>query len=397
MRSLTVAGRTCFFDSLRLCFQGAIDAAFLSLCLLVAIRVFGAPNAIKSAMVAFVWAGGLLSPFVTRAASRTNFKASHIVAAFFSAISACFVSAAFAKSLTSVLVCIAASSIFFRSEMALFTGVYYDNYSEKQRASCVAFGLTLSSLCCMGFGHLCGVILDINLQNYRALFLFVAMSSLLSGLFMLGVPTNPVRKPQNCKASYTSYLFRDKLFGKLAIYFTIIGFAYQMLIPIRIEYLANENYGLHMNNSSIMLLSCVLPSIARVLSLQLIGFLFDREKLIVTRLLVNAIFFAGIITFFNCNSFASLVFGSICLGIAMAGSSVMHGLWITKFAKPEMLPAYSSVYMMMTGVRSVIAPIVGYALLSVSCSPKFVGNFAALLLIFASIGFWSLRKNAALR
>ncbi|MDR2576632.1 MAG: MFS transporter [Puniceicoccales bacterium] len=377
-------------------FQGTLDAAFLSLCLLVAIRVFKAHNFTKSIMMAFVWVGGLLAPLLTRLAARTNFRAAYIGTMLFCFAACCFVGAAFAQTFPLVLFFIAAASIFYRAEGAVLISIYVDNYSANQRASRAALGLTLSALFAVIFGHACGHILDIDLSYYRFLFLFVALSACMSGLCLTGIPTSPVRRPENRNVSYISYLFRDKLFGLLTLYFTAIGFVYQMLIPVRMEFLANECYGLNLTNGMVMLLSCVVPNVARVLSIQIIGFLFDRISLVSIRLLVNLIFFIGVVAFFNGHSFFALTVGSIFLGIAMAGSFVLHGLWMTKFAPKEMLPAYASVYMLATGIRSVFAPIVGYILLSANYSPTFVGNASALVIILASIGFWSLRRDPAL-
>jgi MFS family permease len=390
------ANRTYFFDSLRLAFQGAIDATFISLALLVAIRIFDAPNSLKGVMTALTWLGGLLAPWMTRQASRTRWRSAHLGALLFLAVALCFTAAALTDSFLVYLTLIAAASIFYRSEGAFLIGIYANNYTPQQRASRIALGLMLSALIGVAFGHGSGILLNRDESLYRLLFFAAATCALLSGFFLLGIPTDPIRRIEGARGGYLSYLFRDKLFGKMTLYFTAVGFAYQMLIPMRIEHIANARYGMCLDNFSIMLLACVVPNVCRVLSTQCMGFLFDRVRFITTRLIVNFIFFVGVLFFFNSHDFLFLAIGSSLLGIAMAGSFVMHSLWLTKFVPEERLPAYTSAYLLTTGLRSVLSPLFGYALLSVS-SPAFVGNFATLLIILASIGFWSLRRESCIR
>jgi MFS-type transporter involved in bile tolerance (Atg22 family) len=168
-----------------------------------------------------------------------------------------------------------------------------------------------------------------------------------------------------------------------------------MLIPIRIEYLANPRYGLDLSNVAVLVLVCVIPNVARILATPFIGAIFDRTRLITTRLIVNGIFLGGIVLFFHGKSFLSLALGSAFFGVAMAGSFVLHSLWLTKFVPSERLPTYTSLYLMTTGIRSVLAPLVGYVIMGPT-SPTIVGDFAIFLLLLSSIGFWSLRRTPQL-
>jgi MFS family permease len=213
----------------------------------------------------------------------------------------------------------------------------------------------------------------------------------------LCIPSAPVRRPAGQKShAYLSCLFRDRLFGKLTLYFFFVGLAYQMLIPIKMEYLANAVYGLRLDNFTIMLLSWGLPNLARVASTQLFGIFFDRSRLVTSRLWVCYVTLAGIAIFFHATTPLFLALGSVLMGFAMAGSYVLHSLWISKIAGAENLPAYMAVYLLVSGIRSMVAPVLGYALLALG-SPTFVGNFAAGLVTISILGFWTERHNPAIR
>jgi MFS family permease len=391
-----VAGRTCFFDSLRLLFQGVLDASFLSLGLLVAIRVFHGSNGAKGLLSSLVWLGGIFAPPLTRLAARSRWKCTHCAALLFLLCAACFVGVASARSFPLYVLLLALASVLFRVEGALMVGIYVANYDARRRASRLSLGLVLSATMAVAFGHGSGILLNRSLDLYRHLFLAVALCSVLCALFTVGIPSGPVRRPSDGPTRYLPYLIRDRLFGKMTFLFFLVGVAYQMLIPIRMEYLANPAYGADWDNFSILLLVCVIPNVARILSTAPLAILFDRARLITTRLTVNGAFFLGIVTFFGARRFPLLALGSAFLGIAMAGSFVMHGLWPTKFVPAEKLPAYTSIYLMVSGFRSVCAPVFAYALLSIG-SPIFVAWVAGLLLLAASLGFWSLRREPALR
>ena len=78
-----------------------------------------------------------------------------------------------------------------------------------------------------------------------------------------------------------------------------MGFANLMMLPLRVEYLANERYGLALSTSTIALLTGVIPNLARLVVSPLWGRLFDQINFFLLRIILNLGFALGILTFFT--------------------------------------------------------------------------------------------------
>lgn len=389
-------GRTYFFDSLRRFFQGALESAFLSICLLISIRIFHAPNNLKSILVALTWLGGTMAPSLTRLASRSSCQATLLGAVLFMAIGSCFIVASIVHTFLAFLALTTIASICYRAEGSILIGMYAANYDARQRASRLALGLTLSAVLAVAFGQMAGIVLDRDLENYRFLLRAIAACSYACAICLLAIPSPPVHRPTaSLRRGYLPFLWNDPIFGRLVLHFCLVGIAYQMMVPIKIEYLANGRYGMDLANGRVMLLGWVVPNLARVCSTQIFGFLFDRIRLIPLRIFNNLLTLAAFLIFFHGKTLPILLLGSVCIGIAMAGSFVFHSLWIAKVAPAERLPAYMSIYLFVTGVRSMLAPLLGYALLAFF-SPAGVANVGCFLILISTVGFWRLRREAGI-
>ena len=395
-KSLSTANRTCIFDSLRLFFSGPIDSLMISVCLLIAIRLFHAPIATRSVLSSLVWFGGLTAPFIIRVAAASGLRASSFGALLFLCTSASFAVAALAKSVYIYVLFIALAGVFYRADGAIMSKIYAENYGRGRMASRLAPGLILCALATVAFGQFSGVAMDRNIGNSGSILMAAAACGVICALAAFAMPSSPICGNDGIvKESYVKFFFRNPTLTKMAIYFTAVGLAYQMLIPMRVEHLTNCVNGWNLSNFHVLLLSLAIPNFARLLSTPLIAFLFDRMRLIPVRQFTNAVFLAGILLYFKGNSFTAIAAGGALLGVAMAGSFVMHSLWLTKIVQPHELPKCMSVYLMLTGLRSIVAPFASYALLSIG-SPTTAAYGAALLLIAAIIGFWTLRNDQAI-
>jgi MFS family permease len=163
-----------------------------------------------------------------------------------------------------------------------------------------------------------------------------------------------------------------------------MGFANLMMLPMRVEYLANPKYGLALTAGEIAFLTGVVPNSARLLLSPLWGWLFDRMNFFVLRVTLNLGFALGILAFFTSDSILGLVVGAIIHGIANAGGDVAWGLWVTKFAPPRRVADYMSVHTFFTGVRGVAAPLVAFHLLN-TMTMSSLGLLSGGLILVASL------------
>ncbi len=161
----------------------------------------------------------------------------------------------------------------------------------------------------------------------------------------------------------------DALFRRTLVMWMLMGFANLMILPLRVEYLANPKYGVTwdgriLTTAQIALLVGVIPNLARLVMSPVWGWLFDRMNFFVLRIVLNAGFALGMLSFFGGNHLAWLIVGAIIYGISNGGGDVAWGLWVTKFAPPERVADYMSVHTFFTGLRGVLAPMVAFQLVA---------------------------------
>jgi hypothetical protein len=180
------------------------------------------------------------------------------------------------------------------------------------------------------------------------------------------------------------YLRDDRVFRTTMIVWMLMGFANMMMMPLRIEYLANPVYGLALTPQEIALLVAIIPALVRLVLTPAWGWLFDRMNFFVLRITINLAFAVSIFAFFTGDSWVGLVLGSIVFGIAISGGDVAWSLWVTKFAPPHLVADYMSVHTFFTGVRGVMAPLLAFQLIAV-VSVATMGLICTSLIVIASM------------
>jgi MFS family permease len=169
-------------------------------------------------------------------------------------------------------------------------------------------------------------------------------------------PTSAIHPdPERTAFSGLRYIRTDRVFRQTLISWMILGFANLMLIPLRVDYLANPKYGLNLSTSQVALLIGVIPNLARFFLAPFWGSLFDRVNFFMLRICVNMGFAIGILSFFMSDAFPGLVFGAVLFGISVAGGDVA-------FAPAGRVAEYMAIHSFFTGVRGIIAPFAGFYL-----------------------------------
>ena len=362
-KQIPPVGRAMFpWDILRGFSHGAVSAVPVTFALYVAIEFFDASALQKSAIAAANFFGLLCSlpyaawsPVIKRRPLRCFFP---LLAA-----AAGLLSAAWAHS-TLVYTCsVVAFGLFFNLSIPVLTAIYRDNYADIIRGR--VFGITTSVAVTSGIitQYVGGQVLDLSLEWYR--YVFSALSFMVAvGAFAI------VRMPSNHQGndllgnpfSYLGLLRKHAMFRYVLFAWFLFGAANFALMPQRIEYLTQPEYGLEYNAALVFLVVGVSVESARLLAIQVWAYLFDHFNFIKLRILITSFILAFLLVFFHAKSLPMLVLGAALQGCAFGGGIIAWTLWVTKFAPKEQTTQFMAIHTFATGVRGTIAPLIGYGL-----------------------------------
>ena len=211
------------------------------------------------------------------------------------------------------------------------------------------------------FSKLAGDALTGRIERFPILLLVFA-AALGFASFCLGrCPTRPIVADGSAHP-WRAWRFvrEDHLFRRTLICWMLMGFANLMMLPLRVEYLANPAYHQNLSVATIAVLTGVIPNLARLVLSPVWGYLFDHANFFGLRITLNVGFALGILAFFLSPTQTGLIVGAIVYGISNAGGDVAWSLWVTKFAPPDRVADYMSIHTFLTGLRGVLAPLVGF-------------------------------------
>lgn len=388
MSDSATAGRTrttYFYELWRSATAGIIETAGSTFLLTIAVKQFAAGSVTKGIVAGAGSLGLLLSPlvvsFVTTRGWRTSLAASRILAAG-------AVSFLFASLLPSLETFVLGSVIGMATSAAvipLLTQMYQDNYPEKERGRLFSRTVMVRIAMAAGFSKLAGDALDGHIDQYRWLLLVFAGALAVASFCLSRCPTQPILSDGGAHPFRAMRFVRDDaLFRRTLICWMLMGFANLMMLPLRVEYLANPKYNQAVAVGTIALVTGVIPNLARLALSPVWGYLFDHMNFFALRVTLNIGFAIGIFTFFTSNSFAGLVTGAIVFGISNAGGDVAWSLWVTKFAPPGRVADYMSVHTFLTGVRGVAAPLFAFYF-AATVSLGVMAAFSAGLILLATL------------
>ncbi|GIT12936.1 MAG: hypothetical protein CM1200mP34_3420 [Verrucomicrobiales bacterium] len=275
----------------------------------------------------------------------------------------------------------------------LLTQVFRDNYPDARRGHYFARAVSFRVLAAGTFSFLAGWVLtqtggagQAGLGSYRWLLVIFGLAFLGSWHCLRQLPSRPLEGDAGGHPFRAlRYAQNDKLFRHTLICWMIMGFGNLMMIPIRVDYLANPVYGLEKSELVIAVLTLVIPNVFRLLLNPFGGRMFDRINLFLLRAVLNLFFAAGVLIFFNSDTMAGMVAGQICFGIAHAGGDIAWGLWVTKLAPPNRVADYMSVHTFFTGVRGVLAPVIGFSVLASGLAVSSLSQISGGLILLSAI------------
>jgi hypothetical protein len=365
--------------------NGILETAGTTFLLLIAVKWFRS-GATAKALVAGGGSMGLLAtPLVVTFVQAAGWPAARAAARLAAGGAACFLVMALLPWLpvfvAGSVLAMAASS----AGIPLMTQVYQENYPERQRGQFFSRTVMIRIGVAALFSELAGRALSAHIDSFRRLLLVFAAAFAASAYCLARCPSRPLSALDGSHPFRAlRYARSDPLFRQTLISWMLMGFANLMMLPMRVEYLANPKYGLALSVGEIAFLTGVVPNSARLLLSPIWGRLFDRMNFFVLRVTVNLGFAAGILAFFTSNGVSGLILGAIIYGVSNAGGDVAWGLWVTKFAAPERVADYMSVHTFFTGVRGVLAPLLAFHLVS-ALAMETLGWLSAVLIVLASL------------
>lgn len=355
--------RTFALEIRRCIAAGVYETAIVTFLLLIAIRHFGASPGAKSLLLAGINVGLLFSPGVVYWAYRFRMTPPVATALLFamSAVSLCF--AGIVSTLTGFLCFCGIATLFTGSTVPLLTQIYQDNYPTSIRGKLFARGVSVRIITSIVFGYLAGEVLSGRIYLYRGLIFIYALALAFSAYCLSRIPASTRAASEgNSLFEGFRYLRSDRVFRLSTISWVLYGSASFLMVPLRVEFLADPRYGFNLPETQIALYVSVLPNIARLIMNPIWGPLFDNLNFFRLRILMIVLFFIGIFSFFSSSSHAALAIGAIIYGAAFGGSEIAWGLWVTKFAPHDKVAEYMSVHVFFTGLRGTIVPAIGFYL-----------------------------------
>lgn len=356
------------FERWRAISSGILETAGGTFLLLIAVRHFEAGSLAKALVAGGGSFGLMLGPWLVARVETAGWPVAKAAArvAVLGAIG--FVIMALVPALPVFVIGAVVTMAASAAAVPLMTQIYQENYPERQRGKLFSRTFMIRIATAAAFSEIAGRILSANLEFFRGLLVVFALAFAFASFCLSRLPSRPL------VASGGTHPFRalrfvrdDALFRRTLVMWMLMGFANLMILPLRVEYLANPKYGVTwggqlLTTAQIALLVGVIPNLARLVMSPVWGWLFDRMNFFVLRIVLNAGFALGMLSFFGGNHLAWLIVGAIIYGISNGGGDVAWGLWVTKFAPPERVADYMSVHTFFTGLRGVLAPVAAFQL-----------------------------------
>jgi len=395
-----LAQSTFLWEKFRALWSGILETAGTTFLLLIAVKQFQAgPNA-KAAVAAGGNAGLLLTPMVVFLVARSGMRVAG-AAALMSAFGAlCFLVAALVPDVHFFVSGSVLGVLMTTASIPLLTQMYHDNYPALQRGRIFSRTFVIRILSAIVFSYAAGWLLEIDIGLYRWIILCFAIALAASSFCLYHCPSGTLPNDKTLRPFAGMRHVRDDItFRRTLMSWMLMGFANLMMVPMRVEFLANPQHGAAKSAAIVALLTGIVPNAARLVLSPVWGRLFDSMNFFTLRIILNIGFAFGALAFFTGDSMAGLVIGAIIFGVSMAGGDIAWNLWVTKMAPPEHVAEYMSMHTFFTGIRGVLAPIVAFqclqtisfATLSLGCAVLMV--IACVLLIPEMLAARQTRMN----
>jgi len=352
-------------DRIRGACNGILEAGVLTFGLVVAIRYFDASPLAKAVVASANACGLLLTPLSLFLYMRRGWTAAQAASLNFVLGALFLLAATFAPTLGVFVPAHALGALFLAQQAPLLVHIYTANYAAHRRGRLLSNSIILSLVTAVAFSTLGGRAMDRNLETYRLLYGSMVAAAIIASWAVSRMPAEPFTPTGNRNPLAALRFVRDDaIFRSMLFVWMLMGVGNLMMLPLRIDYMANPVYGINATNAQIAIITVVVPSLVRIATTHVWGIFFDRHDFFIIRTVLNGFFFVAILLFFSAHSLVWLGVAAGLFGLAMAGGNIAWNLWVTKFAAPGRTSDYMSVHTFFTGIRGVGAPFLGFWLIA---------------------------------
>jgi MFS family permease len=348
--------------------SGILETASGTFLLLIAVRGFAAGPLPKALVASGGSFGLLLSPLVVFFVTRWGWPAAQAAARLLWVGSASLAVAALVPRLPVYVPAAIIGAAASACVIPLTIQMYQENYPDRERGRLFSRAFMIRIATAALFSKLAGDFLSRHFEGFPWLLLIFAVALAAGGFCLHRCPSRPLAPSGGAHPLHAlRYARDDRLFRQTLICWMLMGFANLMMLPLRIEYLANParyDSKLNLTVGMIALFTGVIPNAARLVLSPIWGWLFDRMNFFALRMTLNTGFALGTLAFFTSDSLPGLWLAAVIYGVSAAGGDVAWSLWVTKFAPPERVADYMSVHTFLTGARGVLAPVVAFAVVA---------------------------------
>ncbi|MGF1657593.1 MAG: MFS transporter [Verrucomicrobiales bacterium] len=368
---------------------GILETAFATFMLLVAVRYFESGPTAKALLNVGNAIGLLLSPFAVSFVLRRQWRVG-LAAARLQVLSGFgWLTAALAPNEAFFILGCLTGMMGMTSATPLLTEIFQKNYHYQRRGHLFSQAAFVRIATAGVFAWLGGVFLEGQIGRYPAIFLIFSAAAFVAALCLSKLPSEPLKNSSDRarpKVFYSMrYLKEDRVLRHVLISWMLMGLGNLIMIPLRVEYLANPVHGISMDEFTIALVVGVVPNVSRLACTLVWGKLFDRLNFFIMRIILNLGFILGVLAFFAGDNLGMQILGGLLFGVSITGGDVAWSLWVTKVAQPDRTADYMALHTFFTGIRAMIAPFLAFYLIQFIAIPQ-LSLFAAFL-IFLSIVF----------
>ena len=156
----------------------------------------------------------------------------------------------------------------------------------------------------------------------------------------------------------------DRRYMFFLVIWSIFGFSNLMLEPVRVLFVADDQFIIRADYLQSLLILMVIPQATVMVSLPLWGWLLDRYPVVYLRVAMQVAALINVAMFIWTPTIGWLYVAGIFRGLGQAGGHITWPLAMMEFSPRSRVSEYTAVHTMLTGIRGIFAPQIAAVLLT---------------------------------